>query len=327
MESNWAVEHLQTIRTLMERSAVYRRALAPIMFFAGFTGVLAAAIGLALHLDSPRAFGGFWLGTAFVAVAGAFLIARRQALKDHEPFWSPSTRRVTQALLPPLTAGMCLGFVFVFVELANVVVLTFIWLLFYGCALHAAGFFISPGGEIFWWGYIGPACGGIFHAARREIIWVDLYRTGLRKSVLLGNGPAGGRVERALADGLFLRCAASGLRRVFVPDRKRKECGVNTEPFLQLNRVIHEKGRLAIMSMLAASPELSFTELRDALTMTDGNLTPHIRALQQEGYVAVAKSYQNNRPLTTCSLTPAGRKAFAEYINLLEQIVRQNKGK
>ena len=94
---------------------------------------------------------------------------------------------------------------------------------------------------------------------------------------------------------------------------------------MQLDRVIHEKGRLAIMSMLAASPELSFTELRNALTMTDGNLTTHIKALQQEGYVSVAKSYQNNRPLTTCSLTTAGRKAFTGYINLLEQIVRQNK--
>jgi DNA-binding MarR family transcriptional regulator len=100
---------------------------------------------------------------------------------------------------------------------------------------------------------------------------------------------------------------------------------VNTEPFLQLDRVIHEKGRLAIMSMLAASLELSFTEMRDALGMTDGNLTTHIKALQQEGYVSVAKSYQNRRSLTTCSLTPSGRKAFAEYINLLEKIVRQNK--
>jgi len=59
--------------------------------------------------------------------------------------------------------------------------------------------------------------------------------------------------------------------------------------------------------------------------MTDGNLTTHIRALQQEGYLSVAKSFRNNRPLTTCSLTVAGRQAFAEYISLLEQIVRQNK--
>ena len=102
---------------------------------------------------------------------------------------------------------------------------------------------------------------------------------------------------------------------------------MNPETFLQLDRVIHEKGRLAIMSMLAASPQLSFTELRDTLSMTDGNLTTHIRALQESGYVSVTKSFQNNRPLTTCSLTAAGKKAFINYINLLESIVRQNKPK
>ena len=100
---------------------------------------------------------------------------------------------------------------------------------------------------------------------------------------------------------------------------------MNPEPFLQLDRLIHEKGRLAIMSMLAASPELSFTELRDALGMTDGNITTHIRTLQEAGYISVTKSFQNNRPLTTCALTAAGRKAFAHYINLLERIIQQNK--
>ena len=102
---------------------------------------------------------------------------------------------------------------------------------------------------------------------------------------------------------------------------------MNPEPFLHLDRVIHEKGRLAIMSMLAASLELSFTELRDSLEMTDGNLTSHMRTLQEAGYVAVSKSYENNRPLTTCSLTTAGKKAFAGYIDLLEQILQQAKGK
>ncbi len=100
---------------------------------------------------------------------------------------------------------------------------------------------------------------------------------------------------------------------------------MNPDTFLNLDRVIHEKGRLAIMSLLAASPELSFTELRDTLGMTDGNLTTHIRTLQEAGYVAVAKSYQNKRPLTTCALTTAGRKAFAAYISLLEEIIRQTK--
>lgn len=100
---------------------------------------------------------------------------------------------------------------------------------------------------------------------------------------------------------------------------------MNPEPFLQLDRVIHEKGRLPIVSLLAASPELSFTEIRDTLDMTDGNLSVHLRTLQEAGYVGVTKTFQNRKPLTTCSLTPAGKRAFANYINLLEQIVQQAK--
>ena len=85
---------------------------------------------------------------------------------------------------------------------------------------------------------------------------------------------------------------------------------MNPEPFLQLDRVIHEKVRLAIMSLLAASPQLSFTEMRDALSMTDGNLTAHMRTLQEAGYVSVTKEFQSRRPLTTYSLTAQGRKAL-----------------
>ncbi|HZM03353.1 MAG TPA: transcriptional regulator [Candidatus Saccharimonadales bacterium] len=102
---------------------------------------------------------------------------------------------------------------------------------------------------------------------------------------------------------------------------------MNTKPFLQLDRVIHEKGRLPIVSLLAASTELSFTELRDTLKMTDGNLSMHIKTLQEAGFVAVTKSFQRQRPLTTCALTPAGRKAFANYIDLLEEIVREARSK
>jgi DNA-binding MarR family transcriptional regulator len=100
---------------------------------------------------------------------------------------------------------------------------------------------------------------------------------------------------------------------------------VNPEPFIDLDRVIHEQGRRKIMSMLAAAPELSFTELRDTLGMTDGNLTTHIRTLQEAGYLSVTKSFLNNRPLTTCALTAVGKKAFTQYINLLERIIRQNR--
>jgi DNA-binding MarR family transcriptional regulator len=102
---------------------------------------------------------------------------------------------------------------------------------------------------------------------------------------------------------------------------------VNSTTALQLDRVIHEKGRLAIVSMLAAAAELSFTELRDTLEMTDGNVTTHIRTLQEAGYVSVAKSYQHGRRLTTVSLTAAGQRAFADYVSLLERIVKQARSK
>jgi|TARA_B110000196_G_C20943139_1_gene565564 DNA-binding MarR family transcriptional regulator len=98
---------------------------------------------------------------------------------------------------------------------------------------------------------------------------------------------------------------------------------VNPDSFQQLDKVIHEKSRMAIMSMLAGAPELSFTELRNSLKMTDGNLTTHIRTLQKSGYVTVSKSFRENRPLTTCSLTANGIRAFSRYISLLEGIVKQ----
>ncbi len=100
---------------------------------------------------------------------------------------------------------------------------------------------------------------------------------------------------------------------------------MNPEPFLQLDRVIHEKGRLGIMSLLAATQQLSFTDLRDTLNMTDGNATAHLRTLHEAGFVAVTKAFQDGRPLTTYALTPSGRTAFTSYINLLEQIVQQTK--
>jgi hypothetical protein len=158
MESNWAVEHLQTIRTLMERSAIYRRALAPIMLFAGVTGLVTMGLGLCLDISSSRGFCGLWLGAAAVVVTGAFLVARRQAIKDHEPFWSPPTRRVAQALLPPLLAGLSLGLLLLVFGHGIEPMVSLMWILFYGCALHAAGFFMPRGIKWFGWIFILCSC-------------------------------------------------------------------------------------------------------------------------------------------------------------------------
>jgi len=150
MDADSASENLKVIRTLMERSAIYRRALAPIMTFLGVLGLAASAAGFILRIDSASTFAAFWMAVALAGIAGSYLLARRQAFKDREPFWSPPTRRVTLALLPALFAGAVTGIALA-VTLSGAMEKTFAWLapvawiLFYGCALHAAGFFTPRG--------------------------------------------------------------------------------------------------------------------------------------------------------------------------------------
>jgi hypothetical protein len=156
----------------MERSALYRRALAPIMIFNGVVGLAAAALGWALKVGSPRAFILYWGGVSVVALTGSFLLVRRQAIKESEPFWSPPTRRVTQALLPPLVAGLLISAVLFLrsgfgplyaVSNPALLWLPLSWVVLYGCAFHAAGFFMPRGMKIFGWAFIIGGC-GIFAA-------------------------------------------------------------------------------------------------------------------------------------------------------------------
>lgn len=89
-----------------------------------------------------------------------------------------------------------------------------------------------------------------------------------------------------------------------------------------LNPLLHEPNRLGILTSLLSHPGgLSFTELKDLLTLTDGNLSRHLSTLQENGLVDIRKSMNGRRPLTTVRLTPAGRRRFLDYLELLEGIV------
>jgi DNA-binding MarR family transcriptional regulator len=90
----------------------------------------------------------------------------------------------------------------------------------------------------------------------------------------------------------------------------------------ELDRVIHERMRLAIVSALAANESLSFNDLKKLLGATDGNLSVHARKLEDAGYVALSKSFENRMPRTEYRLTPAGRRAFERYLRHLEALVR-----
>ena len=89
-----------------------------------------------------------------------------------------------------------------------------------------------------------------------------------------------------------------------------------------LERDLHERARLGILTSLVANPEgLLFTELKDLCSLTDGNLNRHIGKLKESGMVEVWKGFKDNRPQTLCRITKAGRARFLEYITVLEQVV------
>ena len=118
------------------------------------------------------------------------------------------------------------------------------------------------------------------------------------------------------------KSAAAGNR----PARGKGEQRPARRMLPQLDRVIHERMRLAIVSALAAGQTLSFNELKALLGATDGNLSVHARKLEDAGYVACAKSFEGRMPKTEYRLTPEGRRAFERYVNHLEALVRGARG-
>lgn len=95
--------------------------------------------------------------------------------------------------------------------------------------------------------------------------------------------------------------------------------------FDKLDKTIHEKGRLGIMTLLATRSSWTFQDLKAELKMSDGNLITHLRTLAQAGYVSVTKEILD-RPQTSYALTPEGRDAFTQYLAVLEQIVQAGRG-
>ena len=90
-----------------------------------------------------------------------------------------------------------------------------------------------------------------------------------------------------------------------------------------LDRVIHEKARLGLLTSLMAYPKgLAFADLKQLCGLTDGNLSRHLQVLQEAGLIDVTKGYEGNRPHTTCRLTKAGRRRFLDYLAVLEGLVR-----
>ncbi len=102
--------------------------------------------------------------------------------------------------------------------------------------------------------------------------------------------------------------------------------GAAASASLDLDRLIHERVRLAIVSALAVNPSLSFTELKALLGATDGNLSVHARKLEDAGYLRCTKSFAARVPHTAFTLTDRGRKALERYLDHMEGLIRTTRG-
>lgn len=90
-----------------------------------------------------------------------------------------------------------------------------------------------------------------------------------------------------------------------------------------LDRIIHERARLSVLTSLVTNPHgLTFNDLKELCALTDGNLSRHLRVLERARMVEIAKGFDRNRSLTVCRITASGRKRYLEYLNTLEQVVR-----
>lgn len=90
-----------------------------------------------------------------------------------------------------------------------------------------------------------------------------------------------------------------------------------------LDRVIHERARLSVLTSLMTHPKgVTFVDLKELCGLTDGNLSRHLQVLEKEGIVATEKGQEGSRPQTTCRMTPRGRARYMEYLETLERVVR-----
>ncbi len=90
-----------------------------------------------------------------------------------------------------------------------------------------------------------------------------------------------------------------------------------------LDRVIHERARLSVLTSLMTNAKgLTFNDLKELCALTDGNLSRHLRVLEQAKMVEIVKGHERNRPLTVCRITASGRKSYLEYLTTLEQVIR-----
>ena len=313
-----AADHLRYIRETMERAAEFTAVPGWGGVAMGITAV--AGAWLAHRQTTSRAWIAVWLAEAFVAVAIAASAAATKAHRANSALFSGPGRKFVLSFAPPIIVGGLLTVAF-FLS-GNFAALPGAWLLLYGTAIVTGGVFQA----------YRAADGPVHHAVRSDRAI---------RAVQLGRCPDGRRFRRgancfrcldrpALRRLIRIRMAKSSTaaqervrraRESAAPLSSVRGHAPETVP-ADLDRLIHERIRLGIVSALAVNRSLTFNELKALLKTTDGNLSVHARKLEEADYIVCTKSFDGRLPRTEYRLAAAGKRALERYLNHMEALIR-----
>ena len=280
-------------------------------------GVLAlAAAGVAE--TRPRPPSGWRPGSSTSVLAltlGGWAMAAK-ARRAGTPVFSYSGRRFVLSYVPPLVVGALLTVVLVRAGLLHALPGT--WLLLYGTGVVTGGAFSVRVVPLMGLCFMALGAVALFGPAGlgRRCSWPRASAAAHR--VRLDHRHGGTVAESNLAPKDAAHRAAQAARAAPRRERRRGRAHVP----LELDRLIHERMRLAIVSALAVNESLSFNELKQLLETTDGNLSVHARKLEEADYIVCTKTFEGRVPRTEYRLSAAGRRALERYLAHMEALIR-----
>ena len=311
MDARQAAHTLEVIRTLMERTCQYQLLTARAGLAAGSLAGVGALLFLFLDPGNPVQFGAVWALVFAGSLLATFMGTVMRGRERGERVWSRQATTVLLTLAPSLFAALVLTVLLLPPRRAPVAAGRVDAVLRPGALATAA---YAPR-SIRWLGVAFLPLGGADAVAGAGLGRADDgpgFRPGPHQSWgrPADPGAAQGRRPpaslRSLGRAESRECIQATARRPRPGAARARPAG---------HRLGAGRGR-----------GLTFTELRDALEMTDGNLSVHLQKLEEKGYVAIDKQFVGRRPQTSCQLTRTGRQAFTHYLDHLEAIVRQGRG-
>ena len=277
----------------------------------GITALGAAAIASRQASSLPWLF--TWISEAFIAIIIACWTTYSKARQAGASLFSGPGRRFVYSFAPPLFVGALLTVLHL--RSGEIGPIPGQWLLLYGTGVVTGGAFSIR---------IVPLMGLCFMVLGSVALFCPLE---------LAECAAGGGLRRLThyfwsrhrEEIWWLnqeRIVASVLRATSAVSERPPAARSPENTATNLDRLIHERTRLAIVSALAVNESLTFNELKELLRATDGNLSVHARKLEDAGYLGCAKSFDGRMPKTEYRLTAAGRRALEKYLNHMEALIR-----